>query len=236
MKTFFTTTRISAKRDLLESITIGLLLTTISYIIGLLANWIHEINWLEIFAVLTSYACTYLCVKERRINYLVGVITTAAYSILFLQNSLLLSAILNIYLIPTLAYGWLRWGKDSQTRPVTNVTLRAIPIYLLVTALGWTGAAIISQAFGGAMAWADSAILAGTILAQFLLDNKKLQTWIVWAIVNVFAIYTYFTAGLSLVAFQYVFFLANTMYGYAMWKRGMNNENKAANNVLVSEI
>ena len=86
------------------------------------------------------------------------------------------------------------------------------------------------------MAWADSTILAGTILAQFLLDNKKLQTWIVWAIVNVFAIYTYFTAGLSLVAFQYVFFLANTMYGYAMWKRGMNNENKAANNVLVSEI
>ena len=62
-------------------------------------------------------------------------------------------------------------------------------------------------------------VLAGTLLAQFLLDNKKLENWIVWAVVNVFAIYTYATSGLPLVAFQYVFFLANTAYGYVSWRR-----------------
>ena len=71
----------------------------------------------------------------------------------------------------------------------------------------------------GALAWTDSVVLAGTLLAQFLLDNKKLENWIVWAVVNVFAIYTYATSGLPLVAFQYVFFLANTAYGYVSWRR-----------------
>jgi nicotinamide mononucleotide transporter len=54
-----------------------------------------------------------------------------------------------------------------------------------------------------------------------MLDNKKLENWHVWALVNIFAIYTYFSAGLALAGFQYIFFLANTVYGYYAWKRGM---------------
>ena len=78
------------------------------------------------------------------------------------------------------------------------------------------------------MAWTDAMILAGTILAQFLLDNKKLENWAVWAVVNVFAIYTYATAGLALAAFQYVFFLANTVYGYIIWRRSKLASDQAA--------
>jgi nicotinamide mononucleotide transporter len=158
-------------------------------------------------------------VKERRANYPIGATSTAAYAVLFLQSGLLSSAILNIYLTPTLIYGWLRWRKDTHTRPVTHVAVKWIPVYLLVAGIGYAGAALISQRLGGAMAWTDAMILAGTILAQFLLDNKKLENWIVWAVVNVFAIYTYATAGLALAAFQYVFFLANTVYGYIIWRR-----------------
>lgn len=94
-----------------------------------------------------------------------------------------------------------------------------IPVCLLITACGYFGAVMISQALGGAMAWTDAMILTATILAQFLLDNKKLENWVVWAVVNVFAIYTYATSGLPLVAFQYVFFLMNTVYGFIIWRR-----------------
>lgn len=206
-------------RNIIESVVIGLALTSLSYLVGVGLGWITAINWLEIFAVFTSYACTYLCVTERRINYPIGAISSAAYAYLFLQSGLVSSAILNAYLVPTLIYGWIRWRKDSNTRPVTHVELKWLPVYLLVAGLGYTGAVLISQQFGGSMAWTDSLILAGTILAQFLLDNKKLENWIVWAVVNVLAVYTYSTIGLPLVAFQYVLFLANTVYGYIIWKR-----------------
>lgn len=210
-------------RDVLESVAVAAVLTSLSYVVGIWAGWIQELNWLEVFAVLTSYACTYLCVKERRINYPIGAISTAAYAYLFLQNGLFASAILNAYLVPTLIYGWFRWRHDTNTRPVTRVSLRMIPVYLGIAGLGYAGAALISQQFGGAMAWTDSIILAATILAQFLLDNKKLENWIVWAVVNVFAVYTYASIGLPLVAFQYVFFLGNTIYGFYMWNRSKNH-------------
>lgn len=209
----------SLARHITESAIIGITLTALSYVTGILFNWLqpNNLNWLEVFAVLTSYACTYLCVVERRINYPIGAISSIAYAVLFVQSGLISSAILNAYLAPTLIYGWIRWRKDTRTRPVTNVKAKWVPVYLLVAITGYVGASLISKWFGGAMAWTDSVILAGTILAQFLLDNKKLENWLVWAVVNVFAIYTYWTIGLPLVAFQYVFFLANTIYGYITW-------------------
>ena len=214
------------KQDIIESAGIGITLTVTSYLVGATFGWITlgSLNWLEVFAVFTSYSCTYLCVRERRINYPLGVISSAAYALLFLQNGLLASAILNAYLVPTLVYGWFRWRKDSNTRPVMHVSLKMLPIYIIVSLVGYGGAVLVSQAFGGVMAWSDGIILIGSILAQFLLDNKKVETWIVWALVNVFAIYTYATSGLPLVAFQYVFFLANTLYGYLTWKGNITHE------------
>jgi len=236
MKLLLTTTRISPKRDLWESGFVGAVLTALSYVVALLAGWITTLNWLEVFAVFTSYSSTYLCVKERRANYPIGAISTAAFAILFLQSGLLSSAILNIYLTPTLLYGWLRWRKDAKTRPITHVELKWVPVYLLVAILGYTGAALISQALGGAMAWTDAMILAATILAQFLLDNKKLENWGVWALVNVFAIYTYATAGLALAAFQYVFFLINTVYGFIIWRRSKRETDAVAMQAIALEV
>lgn len=220
-----TKTRGGQLRPFVESAIIGVVLTGLSYLAGIGFGWTtaQALNWLEVFAVFTSYSSTYLCVVERRINYPIGAISSAAYAYLFLQSGLLSSAVLNVYLVPTLIYGWIRWRKDANTRPVTHVRLQWIPAYLAIAGLGYAGAAMISQHFGGALAWTDAVILAATILAQFLLDNKKLENWIVWAVVNVFAIYTYATTGLALVALQYGFFLANTVYGYIIWNRSRKN-------------
>lgn len=214
--------RPGAARDLALSAVVGFSLTALSYLVAVAAGWVDAegLGLLEPFAVATSYSCTYLCVKERRFNYPIGIVSAIAYAHLFQQAGLVASALLNAYLAPTLVYGWIRWRRDVDTRPVTRVAARWIPVYLAVTGVGYLGAWMITQRFDGALAWTDSLILAGTILAQFLLDNKKLETWAVWAGVNVLAIYTYATSGLPLVALQFVFFLGNTVYGHLSWRCG----------------
>jgi nicotinamide mononucleotide transporter len=204
---------------LLQGTALAIFLTGLSFVVGIQMEWITTINYLEVFAVFTSYLCTFLCVVERRANYPVGIITTAAYCVLFYQWGLLGSMAVNAYLVVTLIYGWFRWGHDKKTRPVTRLQLKWVPVYLLVTAGLYAGALGLVTAFGGTLALTDTVILIGTVLAQILLDNKKIETWAVWAVVNVFAIYTYANAGLALAAFQYVFVLANTAYGAYMWAK-----------------
>lgn len=212
-----------ATRNVLEAIGIGIVLTALSYVVGYAVGWIDAVNYLEMFAVFTSYASTYLCVRERRWNYPFGIVSTAAYAVLFFQQGLMASALLNLYLAPSLVYGFLRWGKDTNTRPVTRVALKWVPVYLLVTAAAYGGVVLLMGALGASMLWADAVILVASILAQFLLDNKKIETWGVWVVVNIFAIYTYATAGLALAAFQYVFFLLNAFWGMYMWKKSKDS-------------
>lgn len=202
-----------------EALAVGVLFTGLSYLIALAAGWITEVNYLELFAVFTSYGSTYLCVVQKRLNYVFGAISTLAYGILFLQSGLVASMLLNFYLAPALVYGWFRWKSDADTRPVRHVELKWVPVYLILTVTFYAGAVALSTAFGGAFAPLDSVILIGTILAQFLLDNKRIETWMVWAVVNVAAIYLYFTSGLPLAGVQYVFFLLNTVYAYFQWRK-----------------
>lgn len=213
--------RSKATRNIVEALVIGVILTAVSYIIGFAAGWLSGLSMLEVFAVFTSYASTYLCVRERRANYVFGAISTAAYSVLFFGQGLYASALLNAYLAPSLVYGWFRWRKDADTRPVGTVGWKWYPVYIAVTGAAYFGAVLLFGALGASMAWADGFILILTILAQFLLDNKKIETWVVWFVVNVFAIYVYATSGLALVAFQYVFFLLNTGYGFYEWRKSM---------------
>lgn len=218
----------SRHQDICVSIILGSFLTALSYVTAVLFHWIDHVDWLEAFAVFTSYSCTYLCVKQRRVNYIIGALSTLAFSLLFYRADLLASALLNLYLTPQLLYGWIRWNRDEITRPVTNVTWKSVPAYLVVTGLFWFGAYNLVKLFDGQMAGWDTAILIGSILAQFLLDNKKLQTWIVWAVVNVIAIILYAKNGLQITAFQYVFFLLSATWGYRSWSRSTNGTHLSA--------
>ena len=74
---------------------------------------------------------------------------------------------------------------------------------------------------GGTFAAVDSVILVGSILAQFLLDNKKVETWIVWFAVNVVAIWLYLTSGLAIAGLQYVLFLVTAVLGLRQWWRAL---------------
>lgn len=205
--------------NIAQGVALGILLTAVSFAVGFGFGWITTVGLLEVFAVFTSYVATFLCVVERRANYPVGAISTAAYCLLFWQFGLVASSAINGFLMVYLLYGWFRWKSDADTRPVTRMTVPAWIVSILVAAAGYLIVVGIATALGGTLVFADSMILALYILAQFMLDNKKYENWYVWAVMNVIAIFVYFQAGLFLAAFQYVFFLVNAFYGLYMWNK-----------------
>lgn len=218
-----------ATRNVIESVIIGVALTALSYIVGYAASWPLTTGWqlwLEIFAVFTSYSCTYLCVRERRIQYPIGAISTLAYAWLFYEFGLNASAVLNAWLVLQLVYGWFRWRSDSNARPVTFVKLWQWPLYAAATGVFFALGYWIDTALGGSFAMTDVLILVGSILAQWLLDNKKWENWAVWLAVDVLATYEYYNSHLYLVAFQYLFFLLNTFYGMYVFYLSWKNSNR----------
>lgn len=217
------------KQYIIESIALAVLLTALSYGVGLWAGWIVALNWLEVFAVFTSYSCTWLCTRQSRWNYPIGVITTAAYSVLFWQWGMIALAIFNLYLVGSLIYGWFRWGNDEVTRPVTRIPFKWYTGYgaigLIILGLFLLANLMLNPTGLAGLNPIDVGLAVASGVAQLMLDNKKLENWTLWAGINVISIPFFLHNGLTLVAFQYIFFLINTVIGHIEWKKTMENKN-----------
>jgi nicotinamide mononucleotide transporter len=216
-----------------ESLILAFVLTYFSYGIGQYMGWVKELNLMEIFSVFTTYSCTYMCVKQTRWNYPMGALATASLCYVFYQADLLGQAAQNALLTPWLLYGWFRWRADAITRPVTSVFSDSkvwLTGYVGLTAISYLVCLKAIEAYGGTMAPLDTLILVLSILAQIMLDNKKLENWYLWAVVNVIAIYVNFEA-LPMVAMQFVFLLANTVWGWSDWAHSQNQDKKELANV-----
>jgi len=222
--------------DFFIAAVLAVFITAVTYVAATAAGWVQNPNWLEIVASAMNYAATYLSIKQRRFFYLIGIGASAVYATVYGQAGLLASAVLSLYLTISLIYGYLRWGKDKKTRPVHHLEWKWVPVYIIATSVFWFGAYLTVYFLGGVFAWRDSLILVLTILAQFLLDNKVIQTWAVWTLVNIFGVWVYFDTELYFAAVQQVLFGLANLWGYLAWRKSMQEEKLADNDMRVKPV
>lgn len=203
------------------SLVLGVVLTALSYLLVYLTGLDYEFSTLEALAVVTSFSCVILCVWQDRWNYPIGIVGLVLYSIILYQADLFGIMLFNLYMVGALLFGYWRWGgKDNRLR-VTN--LQGIDDYYLYVGIGaflLVFLYALSWFFGFEVTPLDATAAALSGVAQFLMDNKRRQTWIVWGVVNVVSIVLYFKVGLFLAMIQYVLFLLNSIYGWYTWSVG----------------
>jgi nicotinamide mononucleotide transporter len=215
------------RNDYFLAALVGVFATGLSYVLGISVGWLSaEVNWFEVGAVALNYTSFYLSVKRRRALYLVGFAASALFIVTYFQANLLASAGLSAYLTIALFVGYWMWGKDSKPKlRVEHVKLRWVPAYLAVTLVAYLGAVGIVTLLGGSFAFWDGAILVFTLLAQFLLDRKKLENWWVWIIgVNLAGTILYFTSGLYFAAIQQLVFGIASVWGWYDWYRSYKRD------------
>ena len=201
---------------------LGIVLTALSYAVAYAMSWDVTFNWLDATAVATSYSCTWLCVVQSRLNYLIGAVSVALYSALFFRDGYNALACFNLYLVGSLIYGWFRWGSDIKPRLVRSLGLDKWTLgYVAIGVVIAVVCVVVNLYFPGTFRPIDIWITALSGVAQTLLDNKRLQNWHVWLVVNILSMYTFYYAGMYIVLLQYVMFTVNTLLGYVSWKRSM---------------
>ncbi len=67
----------------------------------------------------------------------------------------------------------------------------------------------------------DTFTTGAAFAAMWLMANKKLESWILWIIVNVASVPLYFIKGYGFTGVQYFIFLVLAFYGYKEWKNKM---------------
>ncbi|AXQ69367.1 PnuC-like nicotinamide mononucleotide transport [Caulobacter phage CcrBL9] len=177
---------------------------------------------LEILATVVTVACVLLAVKRSTWQYPIGIVGTILFFFVFLGAKLYASAMLQVFFTGVQVYGWWYWikGYKGKAPPITSWSAPVTGLVILAgLALGITLSDLLSAFTDAKVAKADSIIFGLSMAAQFLLDRKKLENWLVWAGVNAISIYVYGSQGLALTTVLYTFLFFNAFYGYYEWHK-----------------
>ncbi|AXQ69927.1 PnuC-like nicotinamide mononucleotide transport [Caulobacter phage CcrSC] len=177
---------------------------------------------LEILATAVTVACVLLAVKRSTWQYPVGIIGTILFFFVFWGAKLYASAALQVFFTFVQVYGWWYWtrGDRGKAPPITTFP-RDILAAVIVggVLLAFALSAILNQFVTPKVLFWDTAIFGLSMAAQFLLDRKKIENWIVWGAVNAISVIVYSNQGLKVAAILYAALFVNVFWGYYEWAK-----------------
>ena len=177
---------------------------------------------LEIAANLLNAISIILAGRNSVHTWWTGIIACLLFGVLFYDARLYADVTLQLFFIITSISGWWYWlhGKAGSELPIRtsrqqSIVLLALAGVLLALGYGW-----LLHRFTNAYApyW-DSIVLAFSIVGQFLLMGRRIETWWCWLIVNTISVPLYCSRGLYLTATLYVIFWCNAIVALRLWRR-----------------
>jgi nicotinamide mononucleotide transporter len=185
--------------------------------------WMQPLELVELAAVVLGLTCVWLTVRQNIWCWPAGLGQVFLYIAIFYQVRLYSDMGLHAIYVLLGLYGWWHWlrgGPAGGTLPVTRIKPGPAARWFAVALLG-TGA------LGGAMATYTDAALpywdAGTtvlsLIAQWLLARKVLESWLVWIAVDILSLGIYYSRALYLTMGLYGVFLILAIIGYREWRR-----------------
>jgi nicotinamide mononucleotide transporter len=181
-------------------------------------------NMLEITANGVIAASIVLAARNSLHTWWTGIIGCLLFAALFWSAQLYAEVVLQGFFVVTSVYGWWHWtrGPAGTERPIRSTNTAALIAAGAIAAAVGAGYGWLLHHFTDAFApFADSAILAFSVLAQVLLMQRRVATWPFWLVVNTIAVPVYASRDLHLTAILYGAYWLNAWFGWWRWRREM---------------
>lgn len=191
-------------------------------------------NPLEIFANLFNLISVFLANRNVIHTWWIGIIGGILYGVMFYEVKLYADVILQIFFILTNLYGWWAWlygGASKKELPITRVSFKQLILFaVLATVLTVGHGFLLHNLTDASFPFVDSIILVVSIIAQFLLMQRKLESWLFWILVDAVAVPLYAAKDLYLTSAIYFIFLLNAVWGLINWWKIWRSEKQTAEN------
>lgn len=177
----------------------------------------------EIVGVVFGLLSVWLTVRRSIWCWPTGIVSVAAFAILFFDIKLYADMGLQIFFLATSFMGWYYWlrgGRNQTELPITTLTpnqvvLLGVGLVVSVFTVGY----LFSTYTDAHIPFWDATASGMSVLAQVLLMRKKLESWYLWIAVDVLSIGIYIYKDVLLTAGLYVIFLLLAIGGLLEWRK-----------------
>lgn len=179
------------------------------------------LSGVEVFGFVTGLLAVWLTARRNIWNFPIGIINAALLFLLFFDARLFADAGLQIMFIALGFSGWWFWltGGVTKRNAIRGAT-RAEQVGAIVAVLILFGLLYYVLTWAkGSIPIFDALITALSVVAQWLLNRKILETWLLWIVTDIISIPVYIHKDLYLIAILYAVFLVLACRGYQLWRR-----------------
>jgi len=184
------------------------------------------VNWpspLEIAAALFILANVWLATKENIWTWPTGIVGVILYGVVNLRAGFYANAVLQIVYLVLSIIGWYEWLHGGPNKSELHVRY--------TNKRQWIGCAIASVVLWIAiyelLLWThnaqqllfDSGTTALSLVGQWLMNEKLLENWWFWLVVDIAYVPMYYKAGDWVTSVLYAVFCVLCIKGIVDWKR-----------------
>lgn len=181
--------------------------------------------------------CVFLASRNHILTWPIGIFNSICFFFLFYQIQLYSDMLLQIYFFASSIYGWILWrdrkGQFQRIRSLDTARTLIIGIGILVftylLGLFSTNLPNLLPDFFSlppSYPYWDAFTTVASIVANFLLARRILQSWFLWVLVDIVCIVLYFLKGIPFVTGEYFIFLIIAGFGSWYWFKSYKDNSR----------
>jgi nicotinamide mononucleotide transporter len=202
------------------------------WIVGAAASALLVASWrgwvaaslTEALGFVTGAACVYLVVKENVWNFPLGIANNVFFFVLFAGARLYGDAALQVVYVALGLQGWYLWLRGGENRTpleVGRASRRLLAGTVAFVVAGTAALTFVLRAAGDSAPLLDAFTTVLSLAAQYLLNRKALENWLLWITADVVYVYLYASRGMVLTAALFSVFLCLCVAGLRGWRRSL---------------
>ena len=183
---------------------------------------------LEAAAFVVSVLGVWLTTTRSLWNYPFSLLSVALYGIIFFQVKLYADMVLQGIFAVTLLYGLSQWLRGRG--PTGEVEVTRVQVGEVAVSAAAGVAAAIALGFGlethtdASLPWADSLLLAGSLVGSVWAARRRIESWWIWIIVDVLYVGLYLFKHLYLTSRLYAAFVVLAVLGLRRWRSAFERQ------------
>ncbi len=202
----------------------------------------------EVAGFALAVVMVWCSIQELHWSWPLAIASSALYFFVFRHSQLYGEASLQVVFALLALWGWGQWLKPPIQHPtaiahddasftaiadteeknhptdaaigITRLTARGRLLNLAAALLLWPILALFLIQFTDTdVPWWDGWVTALSLVGQYLLGRKVLESWLVWLVVNTVSIGLFAYKGLWLTVLLYAIFAVMSVIGWRKWQR-----------------
>lgn len=189
----------------------------------------YALGVLQWLAVAFALAYIYFAAKDDIICWLFGILSSGLWAyVSWFQYQLLYDSALNLFYVGMGVVGWTSWRAGNRSGAPKTISILPLKRHITIIALGVlvSGAAAYIAIYytEASLPFWDALTTVFSVIATFLLIEKRLHHWTYWIIIDAIYIGIYTHRGAYLFAALFVVYTVVSVVGLFRWSKILRAE------------